>query len=110
MQHSKYFIEGMAAAHNGSIRVTRYQRPENVEQWLAGYDSVDPSHALFKILPGVGEIGMNDLDPVYLGTAKECSDRLVTIKQTDRTGNYVVYDMATGKPYQEETKLNYKKI
>lgn len=110
MQQTKYFIEGMTAAHNGSIRVTRYQRPENIEQWLAGYDSVERSHALFKILPGAGEIKMNDLDPVFLGTAKQCTDRLVTIKQADRTGHYVIYDMSTGNPYQESTKLNYKKI
>lgn len=108
MQQSKYFIEGTAAAHAGSVRACRYNKEENRAAWLAGFDSVDRGYALFKILPGVGPVTLADLDPVYIGGVNQCQDRAVTLQQADRAGRFVVYDMATGKPYQEETKLNYK--
>lgn len=110
MQQTKYFIEGTAAAHAGSVRACRYNKEANRLQWFAGFDSVDRAHALFKILPGVGPVTLVDLDPVYIGSVKQCQDRAVTLQQADRAGRYVVYDMARGKPYQEHTKLNFKKI
>lgn len=110
MQQTKYFIEGTAAAHAGQIRACRYNKEENRREWFAGFDSVDRGYAVFKILPGVGAVKLSDLDPVYIGGVKQCEDRAVTLQQADRAGRYVIYDMTTGKPYQESTKLNYKKI
>lgn len=71
---------------------------------------MDRGFAVFKILPGPGAVKLADLDPVYIGGVKQCQDRAVTLQQADRAGQYVIYDMTTGKPYQESTKLNYKKI
>lgn len=110
MQHTKYFIEGKQAAHGGQVRACRYKVAANIREWLAGWDSVDRSYAVFKILPGVGVIKLADLDPVYIGGVKQCQDRAVTLQQADRAGQYVIYDLTTGKPYQEETKLNFKNI
>ncbi|AEZ66246.1 hypothetical protein EXT67_20580 [Pectobacterium atrosepticum] len=110
MQHTKYFVEGIAAAHAGSIRATRYKVAANVLEWFAGFDSVDRSYAVFKILPGVGRVTLSDLDPVYVGSLKQCQDRAFSIQQADRSGAYVIYDLSTGKPYQAtEEKLTYKK-
>jgi len=98
------------AAPPGQIRACRYNKEENRREWFAGFDSVDRGYAVFKILPGPGAVKLADLDPVYIGGVKQCQDRAVTLQQADRAGRYVIYDMATGKPYQESTKLNYKKI
>lgn len=107
MQQTKYFIEGNAAAHAGQIRACRYNKEENRREWFAGFDSADRDFAVFKILPGPGAVKL--ADPVYIGGVKQCQDRAVTLQQADRAGQYVIYDVATGKPYQESTKLNYKK-
>lgn len=109
MQQTKYFIEGIAAAHAGQIRAPRYRVEANRLEWLAGYDSVDRGYAVFKILPGPGAVTLADLDPAYVGSVKQCQDRAVTLQQADRAGAYVIYSLDTGKPYQEETKLTYKK-
>jgi len=97
-------------AHGGSVRACRYNKEVNRLEWFAGFDSVDRDYALFKILPGAGQVTLADLDPAYIGSVKQCQDRAITLRLTDPSGRYVVYDMATGKPYREETKLNYKKI
>lgn len=110
MQHTKYFIEGMNAAHAGSVRACRYNKEVNQVEWLSGYDSIDRNFALFKILPSPGPVRLSDLDPVYIGGVKQCQDRAVTLQQADRNGSYVVYNLETGKPYQESTKLNFKNI
>lgn len=110
MQHSKYFIEGQTAAHSGHIRAPRYNKEESRREWLAGFDSVARDFAVFKILPGVGAVKLADLDPVYIGGIKQCQDRAVTLHQADRAGRYVVYNLATGKPHQDSTKLNFKKV
>lgn len=109
MQQTKYFIEGVTAAHAGSVRACRYNKEGNRLEWFAGFDSVDRGHAVFKILPGPGPVSLGDLDPVYVGSVKQCQDRAVTLQQADRAGRYVIYSAKTGKPYQEETKLNFKK-
>lgn len=109
MQHTKYFIEGIAAAHAGQIRAPRYRVEANRLEWFAGFDSVDRGYAVFKILPDPGPVSLGDLDPVYVGSVKQCQDRAVTLQQADRAGRYVIYSAKTGKPYQEETKLNFKK-
>lgn len=108
MQHTKYFIEGIDAAHAGSVRACRYNKEENRREWFAGFDSVDRSFAVVKILPGPGAVTLANLDPVYIGDAKQCQDRAVTLQQADRNGQFVIYNLVTGKPHQEETKLNYK--
>lgn len=110
MQHTKYFIEGMDSAHAGQCRACRYNKEENRREWLAGFDSVDRGYAVFRVSPGSGAVKLSDLDPVYIGGVQQCQDRAVTLQQLDRAGHYVIYDIATGKPYQEETKLNYKNI
>ncbi|ARB11599.1 hypothetical protein CB7_125 [Pectobacterium phage vB_PatM_CB7] len=108
MQHTKYFVEGIAAAHAGSIRATRYKVAANVLGWFAGFDSVDRSYAVFKILPGVGRVTLSDLDPVYVGSLKQCQDRALSLQQADRAGRFVIYDHVTGKPYQDPHENNSK--
>lgn len=99
MQHTKYFIEGQEAAHNGSIRVCRYNSDVNQGEWLAGYDSVSRNYAVFKILPSPGPVTIADLDPAYVGNLSQCEAKAVTLKNKDRQGNYVVYNLIEGKPY-----------
>lgn len=108
MQHTKYFIEGMESAHAGSVRACRYNKEDNRAEWFAGFDSVDRDFALFKVLPGAGAVTLADLDPVYIGAVKQCQDRALTLQQADRAGRYVVYNLATGKPHQDSTKLDFK--
>lgn len=109
MQQTKYFIEGQTAAHAGAVRACRYKITANILEWFAGWDSVDRGYVVFKILPGYAG-SVEGLDPVYVGSAKQCQDRAVTLQQADRAGRFVVYSASTGKPYQEETKLNFKNI
>ena len=102
MQQTKYFIEGMTAAHSGSGRYCRYKRAENICEWLAGFDSVDRSHMMIRFT--VNEAGqVSDLqqpDPCYVGTLRQCQDRAVTLQRNDPKGAaYVVYNQ-NGKPYQ----------
>lgn len=108
MQHSKYFIEGIQSAHNASVRACRYNKNDNRLEWFKGYDSVDKSFAVFKVMYSPGEIKDNDLDPQYVGSLSQCNDRIMTLKQSDRQSIFVVYDMIKGTPYKEVTALNYK--
>ena len=91
MQATKYYIEGQQAARSGFVRTCRYVKPENVEEFNRGYDSVDRSHTILSRSPG----GAVDVHGV--GTLAECQDRAVTLGTADRTRRYYVANMATGE-------------
>lgn len=103
MQQTKYFIEGNAAAHAGSIRACRYNKEDNRREWFAGFESVGRDYVVFNVTraPGGDKINPSDLDPVYVGNLTQCQDRAATLQQSDRTGFYAIYDYVTGQPYQD---------
>ncbi|QUL77390.1 hypothetical protein [Escherichia phage UPEC06] len=104
---TKYFIEGQQAAQQGYSRVTRYKKEENKVEFFKGYDSVnrDAMVLRFESDPVGKPVTSYQASPqiVYVGTVKECNDKLITLKQSDRAGYFVVYT-ADGKPYQYESK------
>lgn len=102
MQQTKYYIEGMQAAHNAQIRACRYQKENNRDEWFKGFDSVDKAYSVCKI-------SLNEALPVFVGNLNQCSDKALMLQSKDRGGCYVVYDNKTHKPYSESTRLEYKK-
>lgn len=111
MQQTKYYIEGIQAAHSGAGRFCRYHKEENREQWHAGYDSVSREYFVMRF--NVDPVGMplNSFrerpDPVYVGTLKQCQDRAVTLELSDRAAFFAVYH-ANGIAYKYESKIILK--
>lgn len=103
MQVSKYFQEGIQAAHQGAARFCRYKLESNILDFYKGYDSVCRSHQVMRFNSdprGKSKQTYQDSpDLVYVGTLAQCEDKAVTLKQADRAGFFVVYS-AEGKPYQ----------
>lgn len=93
MQVTKFYIEGQQAARSGFVRACRYVKPENVEEFNKGYDSVDRSHSILSRSPrGVVEVH-------GVGSLAECQDRAVTLGTADRSRRYYVANTATGEEY-----------
>ncbi|QYC52632.1 hypothetical protein [Salmonella phage SSBI34] len=108
MQQTKYYIEGVQAAHNGAGRFCRYRKPENVEQWEAGYDSVERSHMVirFNSKPTGKPLTayQERPDPVYMGTLRQCQDRAVSLSIADRLAYFEVYTK-DGEKYEYQSKV-----
>jgi hypothetical protein len=106
-QQTKYFIEGVQAAASGLGPVSRYKKPENIAEFMKGYESVsrDAMVLRFESNPvGKSKNSYSEApDVVYVGTVKQCNDRLVMLQQKDRSGFFKVYTN-DGKPYEYESK------
>lgn len=102
MLRSKYYQEGQESAHKGYARAPRYPQKEKAVEFLAGYDSIDRSHQVIRFASnpiGKSKSYFQSLpDVVYIGTLKQCEDKAITLKQSDRKSFYAVYT-ANGKPY-----------
>ncbi|URC22283.1 hypothetical protein CHUUTOTORO_01980 [Serratia phage vB_SmaM-ChuuTotoro] len=64
---------GVKCARQGIIMKSHYSKPENVAAFVAGWQSVDRSHAAVITDPIDGEISV-----IHVGTKRECEDGAAT--------------------------------